>query len=562
MAIALNSYLDKSLQNGAADAHFWKNLGDRKLQARDFVGAAADYREALRHRSDLVEALNNLGITWKERGHWAKASACFQRVLRLDPACGAAFNNLGNALKGQDKLEDASAAYEQARLLLPDNDQVVYNLALTLHERGELDQAAACYHQALRLHPGYVEASNNLATLLKEQGRFDEAIAQYRATLKIQPDYPLTIYNLSELAAGGRFHFDNEEVNRIRTCLSAREYPPVDQSLFHFTLATLLNQKGHYDEAFDHYRQANEIRERLHAEQDGAFDAQSHQTRIDYVLSTYDQSYFRKVRGWGVDSEAPIFIVGMPRSGSTLVEQILASLPGVHGVGEMGEMPKFLDKWARHSDDMPAPSDARAAQAMATAYLERLAQMSKGAGRVVVKALDNYLHLGLIATLFPRAHIIHCRRDPLDLCLSCYFQNFQGVSFAWTLENIGVRYRCYEKVMEHWKNVLPSPIHEVCYEDLVYNQKAVTRELLAFCGLDWDDRCLSFHKTRRDVLTASNVQVRNPLSKSSVGRWKKYRAHLAPLFTALGLKSEEIFGTDFPANSGSDAKGLVQSNRV
>jgi tetratricopeptide (TPR) repeat protein len=562
MAIALGSYLHKSLQNGAADAHFWKNLGDRKLQAGDFVGAAADYQEALRHRSDLVEALNNLGITLKERRHWQKAVACFRRVLRLDPACGAAFNNLGNALKGQDMLAEAAAAYEQARLLLPDNAQVAYNLGLTRHQQGELDEAAACYRQALRLHPEYVEASNNLATLLKEQGAFDEAIAQYQATLKIQPDYPLAIYNLSELAAGGRFHFDNEEVNRILRCLSVGEYPPVDQSLFHFTLATVLNQKGHYDEAFDHYRQANEIRERVHAGQNGAFDAHSHQIRIDNVLSTYDQSYFQKVRGWGMDSAAPIFIVGMPRSGSTLVEQILASLPGVHGVGEMGEMPKFLEKWAHQADDVPAPSDPRTTQAMATAYLERLAQMSKSAGRVVVKALDNYVHLGLIATLFPSARIIHCRRDPLDLCLSCYFQNFQGVGFAWTLENIGVRYRCYEKVMEHWKTVLPSPIHEVCYEDLVYNQKAVTRELLAFCGLDWDDRCLSFHKTRRDVLTASNVQVRNPLSKSSIGRWKKYRAHLGPLFKALGLANEEIFGTDFPANSGSDAKGLVHSNRM
>ncbi len=260
MATALSSYLHESLRDDEADALFWRNRGDSTLQARDFVGAAADYQAALRHRSDFIEALNNLGITWKERGYWAKAAACFQRVLRLDPACGAAFNNLGNALKGQEKLEEATAAYKKARLLLPDNAQVVYNLGIILHQRGELDQAAACYRQALRLHSEHAEASNNLATLLKEQGLFDEAIAQYRLTLKIQPDYPLAIYNLSELAAGGRFHFDNEAVNRIRHCLASSDYPRVDQSLFHFTLATVLNQKGHYDEAFDHYRQANEIR--------------------------------------------------------------------------------------------------------------------------------------------------------------------------------------------------------------------------------------------------------------------------------------------------------------
>ncbi len=171
---------------------------------------------------------------------------------------------------------------------------------------------------------------------------------------------------------------------------------------------------------------------------------------------------------------------------------------------------------------------------LAANYIRYLTRLGQGAGRVTAKTLENVLHLGVIATLFPRARIIHCRRDPLDICVSCYFQNFREIEFAWSLEDIGAYYRSYEKVMAHWAGVLPLPIHEVVYEDLIHNQETVTRDLLAFCELDWDDHCLDFFKTRRVVRTASSVQVRKPVSAKAIGRWKHYRAHLGPLFKALG----------------------------
>src|SRR5262249_15369034 len=160
--------------------------------------------------------------------------------------------------------------------------------------------------------------------------------------------------------------------------------------------------------------------------------------------------------------------------------------------------------------------------------------LGRGAARVTIKTLGNFALLGLIATLFPRARIIHCRRDPLDVCLSCYFQDFQKIVFAWSLDDIGAYYRAYEKIMAHWASVLPSQIHEVSYETLVHGQEQVTRGLLAFCGLDWDERCLAFFNTRRVVRTASTVQVRKPISTQAIGRWKHYRGHLGRLFGALG----------------------------
>ena len=176
----------------------------------------------------------------------------------------------------------------------------------------------------------------------------------------------------------------------------------------------------------------------------------------------------------------------------------------------------------------------RDAGKIAEEIVQHLASLGQGAARVTIKTLSNFLHLGVIATLFPRARVIHCRRDPLDVCLSCYFQNFRGVTFAWSLEDIGAYYRTYEKLMAHWSRVLPMPIHEVSYEELVNDQEAVSRKLLSFCGLDWDERCLTFWNTRRVVQTASAVQVRKPISRQAIGRWRNYRSHLGPLLKALG----------------------------
>jgi hypothetical protein len=247
-----------------------------------------------------------------------------------------------------------------------------------------------------------------------------------------------------------------------------------------------------------------------------------------------------------MDTEMPVFIIGMPRSGSTLVEQILASHPEVFGAGEIGDLPRFMTEYAVSQASSPANSilsppfllrDQRAARELAAHYLESIAAFGTGAARVTIKTLQNFLHLGMIATLFPRARIIHCRRDTIDVCLSCFFTNFQNVDFAWSLSDIGVYHRSYQKLMAHWSRVLPLPIHEISYEELIQNQEAVTRKLLAFCGLDWDERCLAFWSTRRVVQTASAVQVRKPISSQAIGRWRHYRSHLGPLFEALGVSS-------------------------
>ena len=238
-----------------------------------------------------------------------------------------------------------------------------------------------------------------------------------------------------------------------------------------------------------------------------------------------------------METELPVFIVGMPRSGTTLVEQILCSHPRIFGAGELPDIPRmaeYLPMLLNTQEKYPAcvtRIDNQTVQTMARRYLDHVSQMAGGAVRVIDKLPGNHQHLGFICTMYPRARIIHCCRDPLDTCVSCYCQQFEHLPFTTSLEDIALTYRLYAQLMAHWRDVLPAQLFQVRYEELVENQEAVSRALLAFCGMEWDDRCLVFHETQRAIQTASGVQVRQPMYRSSIGRWKRYEKYLRPLLS-------------------------------
>jgi Tfp pilus assembly protein PilF len=499
-----------------ANAHHYHAAGKSALVAGNIREAFANYERALWLRPDFGEAYNDLGIVWHHLGEWARAEGCYRQAIRLMPTFAQAYNNLGSALR------------EQEPALIPGGD---------VHQQGELDrEVVGYYRQALRLKPRDAAISINLAVALAEQGLLDEAVAQIRQTLEFQPDHAMAYYLLSELAAEGRCQFAPAEVDRIKVIMTSSASSVSERSLCSFAMARVLNQEGRHDDAFDCFEQANILKKHLFEERNIAFDAQAHEAMIDRIIGTYDQAYFEGAQRWGTETEVPVFIIGIPRSGSTLVEQILASHSQVVGVGEIGEFHQFTAKSDTVTElyETQLPTDQRAAGKLAADYLQWLAKAAPGAARVTNKTLQNFLHLGLIATVFPRARIIHCRRDPLDTCLSCYFTNFLSVTFATSLDDIGAYYRSYDKLMAHWSRVLPVRIHEVCYEELVHDQEGVTRTLLGYCGLDWHESCLAFFKTRRIVRTASRHQVRKPISAQAIGRWKHYRHRLGPLFLALG----------------------------
>jgi tetratricopeptide (TPR) repeat protein len=314
-----------------------------------------------------------------------------------------------------------------------------------------------------------------------------------------------------------------------------------------FALGKLCDKLGRYEEAFRRYQQANELRPRV-------FDFGQFVSFSERVLAVFEASFLEAAPHATHGSELPVFVVGMPRSGTSLVEQILASHPAVFGAGELPAIERLTESLPRlcgTAEEYPEclrAADSATLDAASGKYLAQLRALAPEAKRIVDKMPGNFLQIGLIELLLPRARVIHIRRHAFDNCLSCYFQNFnQGHEYSYDLAMLGRVYRQYERIMDHWRNVTRVPFLEIRYEDLVTGQEDETRRLVEFCGLDWDPRCLRFHETRRVVRTASYDQVRRPIYRHSLGRHRNYDAWLGPLREALA-RSEPTAETGFPAH--------------
>ena len=533
-------FLNRSLLCNNARSDTWKNRGDLHLTTGDLRAAVSDYEQALRLQPIFVDVFNNVGVALQQLGQLSSAAHYFREAIRLRPAQANAHNNLGNVLREQGKLEEARAAYAKALELMPDYGEAAYNLGICLHEQGELDEAVVHYRQALRINPTWANAYNNLGSALKEQGLLDEAAVQFRQALAHSPEHALALYNLSELAAVGQYVFAPSELEGLRAVVAREDGSALERSLCGFALATVCNKQGNYDKAFAYCKQANELRRGIRNEGTPPFDPAGHRALVERIITTHDESYFKNVRDWGMETDMPIFIIGMPRSGSTLVEQILASHPLVFGAGEIDELPRFSDCFKSRAavdfyTDKLLPTK-EAARELAASYVSYLTRLGKGAAKVTVKTLENVLHLGVIATLFPRARIIHCRRDPLDICVSCYFQNFREIQFAWSLDDIGAYYRSYEKVMAHWAEaccpcrsmksfmrisfITRKPSRATCsaFAGLIGTIIASTFSIrVASCARPAASRCASPYRPRQLGVGSTTAPTWGPCSRRSDG---------------------------------------------
>lgn len=487
-----------------ADAISHCNLGNVRLRQQRFDEAVNHYRQALALEPERAEIYNNLGNALRQQGHYAEAEAALRGAIRLDTAYAVAYANLGKVLTeggGAHALDEALENYRRALALSPDMDLAVTGEAGVLEKQGKFEQAYA------RLAP-YLEATDPsvavmlvFASLCRPLGRCGEAIG------------------LLERVLGG-------EGPRLAVN---------DRIPLHFALGRLLDAAGEYDRAFAHYREGNDLTGRR-------FDLQVHTQAIDAIMTTFNEAFMARAPRAAHRSERPVFIVGMPRSGTSLVEQILSSHPAVFGAGELNEMHRIvadLDAWVPYPRCVESLTTERCTQ-LAQRYLDYIDGLATpDALRVTDKMPSNFLNLGLITLLFPEARIIHCTRDPLDTCLSCYFQNFdKRLPYSYDLTQLGLYYAQYRRLMAHWYTVLDAPLMEVRYEDLVADLEGISRELVKFCGLPWDPRCLRFYETQRVISTASYDQVRQPLYSRSVGRWRHYERHLGPLRQALAQASQ------------------------
>jgi tetratricopeptide (TPR) repeat protein len=553
---------------------FHSNLASVYAATGQAVDAERHGREAIRLKPDLADAHNNLGVALRKQGRVDEAAAAFRESFRLVPGQIDARCNLVHILEGRAQLPEALAVLQEGVRLVPNHaparnllggvllalvwpehaiphlreavrlrpgfHEALNNLGLALQAVNQGEEAVRCFREALRLQPEAISARQNLAHALEIQGLIEEAVVELEECLRRTPNDAMSLARLSHLAALGHCSLSEERLTYLRGLAAQNDVPIRDRSLLHQALTWAEEKAGHYDEAFAHCRQARELRKEFDRQRGVVFDPAEHRQLIDRIIAVSSPEWFQRVGSFGSDSERPIFIVGMMRSGTSLVEQILASHAKVFGAGELphlkrltGTLPQRLGTASAYPECLAA-LDGAAARAVAAEYLQTLQHFGGSAERIVDKMPFNFLRLGLIATLFPRARIIHCRRDSVDTCLSAYFQTFvDSHPFSLDLEHLGLYYREYERLMEHWKRVLPVPIFELQYEELTTHQEKVSRELLAHCGLDWDERCVRFSETRRVVRTASAVQVRQGMYQSAVGKWKRYEAHLTPLLAAL-----------------------------
>ncbi len=526
------------------NAEAWNCLGNVMRSTGRPEEAVSAYRKSLTLKPDFTVALSNLGAALRETGDFSAAEAALRRALARAPENADIHNNLGNVLAARNMSAASLAAFERAVELAPDNPLTLSNRAAAEIGAGLAEKGEATFREALAIDPDCPEALNGLGVIMSHGGRPDESLHYFRRALAVRPNYAEVYHNMAGLR---RFEFTETELQRIVSMLGDKTIPGDNRARLYFSLAEYFSGLGDKDRAFENYRLGNEARHDHMAGMGTRFDFVGMTKAVGDRKEIFNADFFSRRRDMGSASELPVFIVGLPRSGTTLIEQIAASHPDVAGVGELNDIQVLLfQKLAdmtgpgqTHMDNT-AKMDASTAGTLAGSYLATAQSLAaaQGAARDVKRITDkmpfNYLHLGFIALLFPHARIIHCRRDERDSGLSCYFQNFND-SHPWTtrLADIGAYANAYRDLMAHWRDVLPLSMLEVDYENMIADQEGQSRRIIDFLGLEWDGACLDFHKTERQVRTASNWQVRQPIYKSSVGKWKAYEKHIGSLLNVL-----------------------------
>jgi len=517
---------------------YWEahcHLGNALLVLHRFDKAIAQFDRALGINPGAAEVQANIGSALAMMNRHAEAIAHFQKALAIRPDFAELHNNLGNSLAALDRHEEAVVHYRKALELQPSLAEAQGNLGNALEALNRPQEAIASYMGALAANPRLPDVHHNLGNLLRSLGRLDESRLAFEEAIRLQPKKPDFYRGLAEskkFAADDPYLAAMEEMAHDMGAFAKKE-----QAELHFALAKAYADLDRHELSFRHLLDGNAVRREY-----VSYDEPATLDLFRRIEASFSREIMERRRGAGDPSDVPVFIVGMPRSGTTLIEQLLASHPSVFGAGELLNLTKLAAR-LRASEGSPVPfPEAISALAddhlrqLGAAYVRGVRAAAPAARRITDKLPSNFRFAGLINLALPNARIIHTRRDPVDTCLSCFSKMFAGEhSFACDLGELGRYYRAYEALMEHWRRVLPDGVMlEVQYEDLVADFAPQARRVVEHCGLEWDERCLAFHETERAVRTASATQVRQPVYQSAVGRSRPYAAMLGPLLDALG----------------------------
>ncbi len=561
-------YLDRAvaLQPDFAKAH--SNRGNALLRLRRFAEAEPSYRRAVELEPDFADGWNNLGTCLRELKHCEDAEVAYRKALALKPHDPDILDNLALALKDlsrldeaaecarralaiegrdpklhihagvifldQHKIDEAGTAAAHALALNPNDHDVLSLMGRVAFEREKLDESVDYYRRALAVKPDLADAHNNMGNALKELGRLDGAREAYIRAIDLDPASTGAYVNLADSM---KFRLGDPVLARMEALANKTEsLSQIDRIHLDYALGKAYADLADHKRALTHFIAGSAAKRQMIS-----YDEAAAMTFFDRIENVFTADLMAEKSGHGDSSKRPIFILGMPRSGTTLVEQILASHPMVHGAGELTEFNeavdsiKGLDGAALTYPEFVPPLGASALRQLGGRYLELVCKRSPSGERLTDKMPSNYYFLGLIHLALPNAKIIHTVRDPIDTCISCFSKLFSAdQNHTYDLAELGRYYRRYEQLMTHWRRVLPTESFlDVQYEDVVANLEGAARRIIAYCGLPWDDRCLAFHETNRPVRTASATQVRQPIYKNAIGRWRVYQEFLGPLLTAL-----------------------------
>ena len=527
---AIKAFRDAVRYNSRSIAG-WLKLGQIYLQYCEFEQAADCFRHIIDIDQRHLVAHGNLGICYYQLQRLDAAASCYRRVLELDVDNVVALCNLAMVLLDKGDREQAATLCDRA-ISIQTGFAGAYQLRGEIHAAlGEFELAAVSYHKASELKPGVLAAIAGEANTLIKLGSIEQAY------VLIRPHVQATIDDVSlaiAYALTHEFHGDSERAaEQLERLLGSPSLTHKMRLQLHFSAGELYDRMKMFDKAFSHYRKGNSYVARH-------YSAEADKSRLNKTRAAFSVNALARMAYTEQSSVTPVFIVGFPRSGTSLVERILSRHSQVSAGGEMPYIPEISISLCDRSGgkivypDSILDVDVASIKQHAKLHQKRLVEIANGCSIVTDKLPHNFLYLGLIQVLFPDARIIHCRRNVLDTCISNYFQYFSGpLDYAYKLEDIASHYNYYSALMAHWRQVLDMDLFEVDYEVLVTMQEETTRELVDFCGLQWESDCLSFHRSSEVTRTASYAQVRQPMYGHAVERWRNYEKHLQPLITSL-----------------------------
>ena len=498
---------------------------------RKFVEAERCYQVVLQRLPDMPEACNLMGTIALEAKDEAVAAEYFEKAVKGLPKDPTVRHNFGSALFQLREFHEAIVQLRKALEIKPGQIDSLALMSNCLHRLGRAEEAVQFADKGLRIDENHAACRIAKAEALISLGHMAEAEALLNKNIT---ERIAVAKSWQSLSAVKKFASDAPELEAVRADLQDPALPEDQKTSLHYALAKMANDAKLYDEAMAEYIAAK-------AKDAASYDIVQYERRVDSLIEFFNPLFLGARKDFGHPSKRPVFIVGMPRSGTTLTEQIISSHPLVAGAGELGEMSsiarhigdniRLMSRYGAHLMSMSRDESEKLAQR----YLKFIDRTSREAAHVTDKMPHNYEHVGLIALLFPNATIIHCKRDAIDNCLSCYMNAFSDAhSYNTDLGKLGRYYRAHDRLMKHWYKVLPGRIFENQYETLVADQEEQSRKLIVHCKLIWDDACLNYTENQRGVTTISRWQVRQPIYRTSLKRWKPYQKHLSPLIDGLG----------------------------